>query len=147
MVNPLPASADHGHDRDDAIAHTRNQVGPDPSHVDRTDHEAAGHAIAASTLRFVGVSHLPDPAELTGHVANLIRQHANAGDEISASRQDTDTIVYEMGEKNLALSIARHVEGAFKGFTPVVEIQNPEENEFYRITVTFHPLAAESDGK
>jgi len=49
----------------------------------------------------------------------------------------SDSVVYEMMEKNLCLSIARHVVKAFKHHHPKMEIHNPEDNIFYRITIRF----------
>lgn len=122
------------------IASTRNQTNADQAHRDRTDKQAADYATNISYVHFQNISVLHDKMELINHVENLIKKHQNTDEEVTVGHEEKrDRLTYQMAEKNLALSIARNVESAFKGFAPKIEVQNPANNEYYNILVTFSP--------
>jgi len=103
---------------------------------DRTQKQKNNHIVEASIVLFSNVHFLHNTTELIRHIQNIITAHGNADDEIK-QENSSDSIRYSMGEKNLALSIARNVEHAFKQYQPIVTIHNPVKNEFWRITVEF----------
>lgn len=88
-----------------------------------------------STVHIHGVSNLPRREELLQNAHNHIEQYRNPGDDVRLEDQG-DTVTFRLTEKNLALSLAKHIVAAYKGNHASMEMHNPERNEFYRITVT-----------
>lgn len=120
------------------IAQTRSKRSADEEHKDLSKKQKKEKGVLASFLVFKNVNLLRRPNELLSLVDNLIVKHQNRGEELDRKVDEKKGIItYDLMEKNLCLSIARHVEQAFKNHHPEVRIQNPEDNEFYRITVVF----------
>ena len=123
------------------IAQTRAKRSADEAgrDKDRTRKQKKERGVYASFLVFRNVKVLRHPEELLSLVDNLIIKHQNKGEELGRIVNESKAqITYEFMEKNLGLSIARHVESAFKNHHPVVKIQNTKHNEFYRITGDFN---------
>ena len=52
---------------------------------------------------------------------------------------DGSTLVYYFTTKGVAISLARHIEDAFKHHHPVVKVLTPKDHLFQRITVSLIP--------
>ena len=122
------------------IAQTRPKRSADEANraKDQNKKQKREKGVYASFLIFRNINVLRHPEELLSLVDNLISQHQNKGEEWDRVVDEKKGIVtYTMMEKNLCLSIARHAAKAFKNHRPSVKINNPKDNEFYRITVDF----------
>lgn len=116
--------------RDEAIQHTRSNVGPE--HPD--------HSSIMSEVTFENIHLLSEKEGFLALIQHHLDAEKNPGDTVNTEESsDHQALFCTLSEKNLALSLARRVEDAYKGNHPLVEIHNPEDNEFYRITVTFRP--------
>ncbi|MDP2683991.1 MAG: hypothetical protein Q8P20_02935 [bacterium] len=120
------------------ISQTRNKRSVDEGRKDLNKKQKKERGVPASYLIFENVHVLKHPNELLALIDKQINKNRNVGEEESRLvDQKEDTITYEFMEKNICLSIARHVESAFKNHHPVVKMLNPDDNEFYRIKVIF----------
>jgi len=124
--------------RSQVIDNSRQKQSADESNQDTTNKQAEDKLINASYLTVEGVSLLPSQDDLMNLLKNHINKNGNQDDEINIEHDKAaDTITCTMREKNLVKSLADNVCNAFKGNTPTCTYHNPENNEFYRATVTF----------
>jgi hypothetical protein len=91
-----------------------------------------------STVELHGMDHVAQRQELLNLAHNHIEKNRNPGDDVRVEDQG-NTIIYRLTEKNLALSLAKNIAAAYKGNRPEMIVHNPDQNEFYRITVLFMP--------
>ena len=125
-------------DKKQVISQTRNKKAGNEAGKKRTKKQKENRGVEASFLTLENVKILEKPEELLSMIDNLIIKYQNKGEEMERKiKQKAGVITYEMMEKNLCLSIARHVEKAFKHYHPQVKILNPKDNVFYRIVVKF----------
>lgn len=92
-----------------------------------------------STLTFEHVSALSDPSELEHLIHNAIEKNGrHTLSIIEGVETQGDRVVYSFTtEKRMLISIAHKVADAFKHLHPRVDVHNPRDNVYYRITVTF----------
>ncbi|MDP3970587.1 MAG: hypothetical protein Q8P90_02710 [bacterium] len=124
--------------RSQVISNARQKQSADEANQDTTNKQAEDQFINASYLTVEGVSLLPNQDDLMNLLKNHIDKNGNPDDEINIEHdKSADTIICSMREKNLVKSLADNVCNAFKGNAPNCTYYNPENNEFYRATVTF----------
>ena len=122
------------------ISQTRqNKSSDNKAHKDVTRQQKNNQAVSPSFLTFAKVSILKNHDELYSLVSHVIQQHGHKDESVArSSDKRADTVTYEMVEKKLCLDVAHHIVDAFKHYHPVMEMHNPKDNEFYRITVNFN---------
>lgn len=127
-------------DKKQVISQTRQNKRVDEAHkhADDTKKQKQAMAVSPSFLTFTKVSVLKNHDELYSLVSHIIKQHGHTDESVRKNAdKKADTVTYEMVEKTLCLDIAHHVVDAFKHYHPNMEMQNPKDNEFYRITINF----------
>ena len=123
------------------ISQTRQnkRVNEAHKHADDTKKQKQTMMVSPSFLTFAKVSVLKNHDELYSLVSHVIKQHGHSDESVArSSDKRSDTVTYEMVEKKLCLDVAHHVVDAFKHYHPAMEMHNPKDNEFYRITVSFN---------
>ncbi len=125
--------------RNRAISQSRSKTGtnPSPKSKDLASAQEDHAFIHESTVNFLNVSSIANIDDLNNTIKNHIKQHGNTSDDINITQIDANHIQCTMQEKNLALSLAKAVQAAFKVGEPDMQMRNPDNNEFYRIDVTF----------
>lgn len=127
--------------RSQIIDSTRQKNTADEAHHDTTDKQDEDLFVNASYLTIEGVSYVPNQEDLMNLLKNHVSINGNADDEIRIEQDaSADTITCTMREKNLVKSLADNVCNAFKGNSPSCTYHNPDNNEFYRATVTFEKV-------
>lgn len=120
------------------IPQARSKKGLNEAGKKRTKKQKENRGVDASFLILEQVQLLKNPAELLSMIDNLIKKYSNKDEDMARFVDEKDGVItYEFMEKNLCLSVGRHVESAFKNHKPELKIQNPHDNEFYRIVVKF----------
>lgn len=127
-------------DKKQVISQTRqNKSSDNKAHKDSTRLQKNNKAVFASFLTFSKVSILENYDELYSLVNHVIEQHGHKDENVKRNAdKKADTVTYEMVEKKLCLDVAHHIVDAFKHYHPSMEMHNPKDNEFYRITVSFN---------
>lgn len=96
------------------------------------------HDTFISTVKFLNVKKVEKQIDLLNLLTHIIQLHSKTHSVLVQAKTSANIIEYRVSNRRVAITMAKHVQSAFKHNHPEVSITEPKDRTYCTITVTFN---------
>lgn len=96
------------------------------------------HDIEVSTVKFLNVKKVEKQVDLINLLTHIIQQHSKQQSVLVQAKTSPSTIEYSVRNRRVAITMAKHVQRAFKHHHPDIHIAETKDRRHCAVTVTFN---------